>query len=183
MLLVVFCLTSMPRLWALTLISTTAPSASLAVVERADRSLAVRAATMPAWMAAPRATTSLTASELSGALPLSSRSICPGHRHVRRAADQQDAIDLVPADARPGAAPAASSSRVRVSRSRVSVSNSLRVSVDCQHLAGVRAGDAGLRAACSGCAWPARRRSCSPASDCGSVRGSVPCCLMNWPAT
>ena len=32
---------------------------------------------MPACRAAPRATTSLTASELSGALPLSSRSICP----------------------------------------------------------------------------------------------------------
>ena len=61
-----------------------------------ESGLGIRAATMPACRAAPRATTSLTASELSGALPVSSCEHLPGHRHVRRAADQQHAIDLVP---------------------------------------------------------------------------------------
>ena len=55
---------------------------------------------MPACRAAPRATTSLTASELSGDLAGELLQHLPRHRHVRRAADEQDAIDLLPGQVR-----------------------------------------------------------------------------------
>ena len=88
----------------------------------------VRAATMPACRAAPRATTSLTASELSGALPLSSCEHLAGHRHVRRAADQQNAVDLLPAQARLRARPAARSAACASADRASGLSNSARVS-------------------------------------------------------
>ena len=138
---------------------------------------------MPACRAAPRATTSLTASELSGALPVSSLQHLPRHRHVRRAADQQHAIDLVPASGRPAAAPAASSAACAISRSRVSVSNSARVSGTVSTLPRVRAGDGRLRQLAQRPLGPLGGGAAAPASDCGSVRGSSPCCFMNWSAT
>ena len=126
------CLTSTPRLWAIDV-----DFDDLAQVCRARRRTVPAAVsharpTMPACRAAPRATTSLTASEWSGSLPLISRSMLAGHRHVRRAADQQDAIDLVPGQPAPGAAPAASSgacaSAGRASASRIRPASAARVS-------------------------------------------------------
>ena len=61
----------------MTLISTTWASMARAAGSSDDSSASLREAMMPAWRAAPRATTSLTANEWSGALPVSSRNICP----------------------------------------------------------------------------------------------------------
>ena len=55
---------------------------------------------MPAWIAAPRATTSLTASELSGLAAAQFLQHAAGHRHVRQAADEQQAVDARPIDLR-----------------------------------------------------------------------------------
>ena len=82
---------------------------------------------MPAWMAAPRATTSLTASELSGSLPLISCSICP----VIGMCVEPPTSRMRSTLSQPSPAWRSTCcvvSRVRVSRSRVSVSNSARVS-------------------------------------------------------
>src|SRR5260370_73489 len=72
-----WCLISIPRLCEFTLISTTCPKASRTSASSIKPVSSLREATMPAWMAAPRATTSLTAMELSGFLPLISCSIWP----------------------------------------------------------------------------------------------------------
>ena len=82
---------------------------------------------MPAWRAAPRATTSLTASELSGSWPLRSCSIAavigmcvePPTSRTRSTSGQPIAA---------WRSTCCAVSRVRVSRSRVRTSNSARVS-------------------------------------------------------
>ena len=125
------------------------------------------AATMPAWMAAPRATTSLTASELSGALPVSSCEHLPRHRHVRRAADQQHAIDLLPGQARlpqhllRRQAACASAGRASASRTRPGVSGTVSTLPACVQVMLVCGSLLSVRLARSAAAG----RS---ASDCGS---------------
>ena len=135
-----------------------------------------RAATMPAWMAAPRATTSLTASELSGALPLSSCSIC---RSSACASSRRPAARGRPGprSARPGAAPAAWSAACASAGRGSASSNSARVSGTvstlpaCVQVMLVCGSLLSVRLARSAAA-------CRPASDCGSVRGSLAVLLL-----
>ena len=80
---------------------------------------------MPACRAAPRATTSLTASELSGGLPVRSRSICPviGMCVEPPTSSTRSTCSQV----RPAwRSTCCVVSRVRISRSRVRFSNSVR---------------------------------------------------------
>ena len=85
------------------------------------------AATMPACRAAPRATTSLTASELSGGLPVSSCSIC---RVIGMCVEPPTSSTRSTwSQVRPAwRSTCCVVSRVRISRSRVRSSNSGRVS-------------------------------------------------------
>ena len=137
-------LTSMPRLCALTLISTTCSSSALASGSSRWSSWLPWAATMPACRAAPRATTSLTARELSAGLPVSSGQHLPGHRHVRRAAHQQHPIHLVPAQ--PGLAQHLLRRQPRPHQQVARQGLELRpADRHRQHLAAVRAGDRRLR--------------------------------------
>ena len=118
----------MPRLWALTLISTTSARSLAALgVELADACPAagrddagVEGRPAGHHLADRQRVVRRLAAQLAQHRA--------GHRHVRRAADQQDAVDLVPRQAPPAAAPAASSAGCGISRSRVRFSNSSRLS-------------------------------------------------------
>ncbi len=86
----------------------------------------------PPWMAAPTATTSSGLTPLLGSLPKISLTIACTGGHARRAADQDDLVDVVGRAAWRLSGPARTGPRQRSMRACVSCSSLARVSVICR---------------------------------------------------